>query len=409
MDQYAKVTHVGLDNHKNFSKVTARDAGNEVLFRQRLEHADRQHLREQLRRYPPGTPVILEGTFGWGWMADELSEDKHEPHLASSRKVAAWRDARGLAKTNKIDGDLLSELWPQQPRWWEVWLAPPEVRDQREILRYRMALVQVQTMTKNRIHATLHRHGILHGLSDLFGNKGRQFLQTLAEADEPLRDSARLTLRGYLKLLEQVRKQIAAVTRDLRKAVRKNPQAERWRTLPGIAWVLAYTVAAEVGDIARFPDGEHLASYSLLVPLANDSGDERDGPPIGRHVGHAGRRTLKWAFIEAAHGAVRKSAFFRAIYDRRTQGGTKDRNRGYIAVARKLCVVGTACVKKGRPWSEAPPPRPGSAPADAPPPPTPTRKEKRARKKSKVNGQKQQRISRPGLGQPDHPMAVAGR
>ncbi|MGA2584992.1 MAG: hypothetical protein ABSG31_17095 [Tepidisphaeraceae bacterium] len=41
--------------------------------------------------------------------------------------------------------------------WWEVWLAPQEVRDQRELLRYRMALVRAQTQTKNRIHAILHR------------------------------------------------------------------------------------------------------------------------------------------------------------------------------------------------------------------------------------------------------------
>jgi transposase len=235
MDQYAKVSHMGLDNHKNFSTVTARDAANQILFRQRLEHADRAALRAKLARWPAGTPVILEGTFGWGWMADELSAAQHQPHLASSRKVAAWRTARGLAKSNKIDGDLLSELWPQQPRWWQVWLAPPEVRDQREVLRYRMALVQTQTMTKNRIHATLHRHGIVHGYSDVFGQKGRAFLAALIEADEPLRDSARLTLAGYVRLLEQVRKQIAAVTRTLRQAVRKSAQAEGWRKLPGIA------------------------------------------------------------------------------------------------------------------------------------------------------------------------------
>jgi transposase len=404
MDQYAKVSHVGLDNHKNFSRITARDRDNRVVFRQRLEHADRQNLRRELERLPAGTPVILEATFGWGWMADELQEARKEPHLASSRKVAAWRKARGLAKSNKIDADLLSELWPEQPRWWEVWLAPPEVRDQREILRYRMSLVQVQTMTKNRLHATLHRYGVLHRFADLFGKKGRQFLAALAEADEPLRDSGRLALRGYLKLLDQVRRQIAAVTHELRKMVRKNEQAERWRKLPGIGWILAYTVAAEVGDVSRFRDGDRLASYSLLVPLADDSGDEDGEAPIGRHVGQAGRRTLKWAFIEAAHGAVRKSAFFRGVFDRRTQGGTKDKNRGYIAVARRLCVAGTACVKKGTAWSESPPPRPGS---DAAREIEAVRKEDSTEKQIKTGGRKSKRTSRPGLGQPDHPMAAA--
>lgn len=360
MKNDARISHVGLDGHRSFSQVTARDANNHILFRQRLDHADRQQLRNQLARWPKGTPVVLEGTFGWGWLADELQQASHDPHLASSRKVAAWREARGMAKSNTIDGDLLSELWPQQPRWWEVWLVPPEVRDQREWLRYRMALVQTQTMTKNRIHATLHRHGILHGFSDLFGKAGRQFLQTLAEADEPLRDSARQTLLGYLRLLEQIRRQIAQVTRTIRKLVSHNPQGELWRSLPGIGWVLAYTLQAEVGDLARFPDGRHLASYSLLTPLANDSGEQDQETPMGRHVGHAGRRTLKWAFIEAAHGAIRKSKSFRAFFDRRTDGGKKDKNRGYIATAHQLCLVGFACVKKQRRYTEARPARPGS-------------------------------------------------
>ncbi len=352
MGTQAKVTQMGLDCHKNFSRVSARDEHGRVAWRQRLEHGDRRALREQLRAWPAGRPVVLEGTFGWGWLSDELREAGHEPHLASSRKVAAWREARGLAKSNKVDADLLSELWSEQQRWWEVWLAPPEVRDQRELLRYRMTLVRMQGGIKNRVHATLHRHGILHGFSDVFGTAGWAFLKQLA-SDDTLRESTRVTLAGYLELLGQVRRQIAAATRQLKGQVRKSTEGERWRSLPGVSWVLAYTMLAEVGRVERFKDGRHLTSYSLLVPIADDSGDEdADATPIGRHVGHIGRRTLKWAFIAAARGAVRKSPYFRAIFDRRTDGGKRDRGRGYIAVARELCRVGYACVKQGRDYQE---------------------------------------------------------
>jgi len=60
--------------------------------------------------------VILEGAFGWSWLSEEIPAAGLEPHLASSRKVAAWREANGLAKTDRTDADLLSELWSQQPR-----------------------------------------------------------------------------------------------------------------------------------------------------------------------------------------------------------------------------------------------------------------------------------------------------
>ena len=85
---------------------------------------------------------------------DELLTAELDPHLASSRKVAAWRSARGIAKCDRTDADLLSELWTGQNRWWEVWPAPRQVQDQREWLRYRMSRVAMQTWLKNQIHAT---------------------------------------------------------------------------------------------------------------------------------------------------------------------------------------------------------------------------------------------------------------
>lgn len=361
MKTMSRISHIGCDLHKKFTIAVARDANNRILARQRLEHADRTRLRALLATWPKDTPVIFEATFGWGWFADELQAAQLQPYLASSRKVAAWREARGLAKSNRLDAELISELWSQQPRWWEVWLAPPEVRDQREWLRYRMALVRTQTGLKNRIHAVLHRHGIVHGFSDLFGRDGRRFLSLLvAPQDISLPDSARATLKGQLQLLDQVRRQIAQATRVFRQTVRRDAVAERLRQIPGISYVLAYTLVAEIGQIERFANYKHLASYSLLVPRAYDSGEATDGPPRGRHVGYVGRRTLKWAFIAAARGAVRHGGRFRRLHDRRTGGGRRDRNRGYIAVAHELARVVDIVWRRGVMYSEAPPPRPGS-------------------------------------------------
>jgi len=418
------ITQAGLDNHKNFSRLSGRDASGKIVFRQRLEHKDREALREDLRQLPAGTPVVLEGTFGWGWMSDELKACGLDPHLASSRKVAAWREARGMAKNNKIDGDLLSELWSQPERWWEVWLAPPEVRDQREWLRYRMSLVRMQTSVKNRIHATLHRHGVLHEFSDLFGKKGLVFLKGLCQVrprqeapDAPgvetqLAASGGGTLCGYLKLLAQVRQQVAQVTRMIRKMVSRSEEGERWRSLPGVSWVLAYTILAETGPSLRFANHRKFAAYALLAPRDNDSGDEDGEVPTGRRVGHMGRLTLKWAFIEAAHGAVRKSAHFRAIFDRRTDGGKRDRGRGFITVGHELSRVGLSCCHYERNYSEQRPARPGSQ-ADRRAKWACRMQEDQMRPKEKEAGKRSEaelsQVSRPGTGGPEDPMvAVAG-
>ena len=66
----SQVSHIGMDIHKHFSRITAQDATGQVVFRKRLEHADRETLQKQFRSWPAGTPVILEGpTNCWraGW------------------------------------------------------------------------------------------------------------------------------------------------------------------------------------------------------------------------------------------------------------------------------------------------------------------------------------------------------
>lgn len=328
-----KVTHVGLDCHKKFSTLSGRDAAGVVVLRERVEHADRSELRRRLGQYAPGTPVVLEGTFGWGWMSDELSAAALEPHLASGSKLAGWRKSRNLAKNNKLDADLLSEVWDQKPQG----------------------------------------------------------------------------------------------TRQFRKEVKSSAAARRLMTLPGVSWILAYTILAEVGGIERFKNARKLCRYSCLAPLADDSGEDDDGPPIGRHVGHAGRRALKWAWIEAAHGAVRHGGRFKQIFDRRTNGGKRDRNRGYIAVAHELCRLAYVLWTKEVDYSDSPPPRPGSRtePSGGSTPGSPgpivsqdntttesedsTRRTPTSTPKAKAsNARIESDDSRSGTGQPGRAMAAAG-
>lgn len=363
METQGNVARIGMDIHRTFSRVTARDGAQRIVWRQRLEHRERAVLRRQLARWPQAVPVVLEGSFGWGWLSDELAQAGLAPHLASSRKVAQWRDLHGLAKSNRTDADLLSLLGFEPARLWEVWLPPPAVRQQREWLRYRMSLVHMQTALKNRIHAILHRHGLFPEVVHLFGVAGRRWLQRLLPTpDSPLPASARDALKGYLQLLDHLRLQIARVTRTFRRQVQAHPTARRLATLPGVKGILAYTLHAEIGRIERFPSARHLISYSLLAPRADDSGEEDDGPPLGRHVGHAGRRTLKWAYIEAAHGAVYRDPGLRTWFDAYTDGGRHNRNRGYIALARRLCQRSYVVWKKEVDYQAEPPPRPGTRP-----------------------------------------------
>jgi len=360
---YGMVSAGGMDVHYKFSQVTMRDEQGRVVRRERLDHPDRQAIRERLAQWPKGVPFVMEASFGWGWVADLMSELGLNPLLSNCLKVEQMRKARGEPKNNKKDADLLSLLPLEKSDWWKVWLAPPEVRDQREWMRYRSSLVKIGTQTRNRIHAIFHRHGIFHGLSDLFGSKGRTFLIDLCKEgrtpDVQLSPGALASLRGQVRLLGHVRGQLAEVAKKLRGRLKRSDLAKRLDGIPGFGLILSHTLIAEIGRIERFRNHRKLASYCLLAPIDNDTGENDPGrPPVGRRIGKRGNHTLKWAFIEAAHGAVRSGGKWRKIFDRYTDGGKKNRNRGYIKVARELVKVVDVIWRKAVEYTDNPPPRP---------------------------------------------------
>jgi transposase len=363
---YETVRAIGMDVHAKFSTVTMRDGDGKVVRRERLDHRDRAALRQALSRWPAGVPMVLEASFGWGWLADVMLELGLSPQLANCYKLHQMRKARGLVKTNKKDADLLSLLPFEPDRWWEVWLAPGEVRDRREGMRYRSGLVHTQTATKNRISALLHRQGILHEFSDLFGTAGRSFLADLAATgvseEVTLSPNAVTALRGLLATLYGVREQLAAIARSLRQQLERDEVVKRLDGIPGFGLILSHTLKAEVGRMERFRSHRALARYSLLAPISDDTGEDDGSKPVGRHLGHRGNRTLKWAFLEAAHGAVRRGGKWRAWFDSVTEGGTKNRNRGYIKVARELVKVVYVVWSKRVEYTDSPPPRRGSSP-----------------------------------------------
>src|SRR4029077_717730 len=91
--------------------------------------------------------VVLEATYGWYWAADELAAAGAEVHLAHPLGVKAFTYRRG--KTAQRDaGDLAALL--RMGRLAEAWIAPPEVRELRELTRYRIKLVRLRARGKKQ-------------------------------------------------------------------------------------------------------------------------------------------------------------------------------------------------------------------------------------------------------------------
>jgi transposase len=74
---------------------------------------------------------------------------------------------------------------------------------------------------------------------------------------------------------------------------------------PGIGWVLAFTIAAEIGAIERFASPEKLAGYSGLCPRVNQSGERIAAARSPKH----GPTYLRWALLEATMHALKHPAY----------------------------------------------------------------------------------------------------
>ena len=364
---YESVVGAGVDVHYKFSKVAFIDSHGRVVRRERLDHVDREALQQQLSQWPRGLTAVLEASFGWGWLSDLMEDCGIQVRLANCFKVDKMREALGVPKTNDKDAALLAPLPMEMRNWWEVWRAPLDVRERREWMRHRMDLVVVQTATKGRIHAIFHRHGVFHEYSDLFGGRGRRFLGALCAGKDAqsgrIPAGAMEALKDDLALLLHLRADLARIAGVLRRELERTPAAGWIMSVPGFGLILSHVVLAEIGDLRRFRRARSLASYSLLAPRSKDTGEplEAGQAPLGRRLGRRGNRVLKWAFIEAAHGAVRHGGRWRELFDRATHNGRRDRGRGYIKVARALVDVVYAVLRDQRVYQERPPQRPQTA------------------------------------------------
>ena len=103
-------------------------------------------------------------------------------------------------------------------------------------------------------------------------------------------------------------------------------------TVPGIGWVLAFTIAAEIGDITRLASAKKLCGYTGLCPRVNQSGESDRRGPLSKH----GPKYLRWAMLEAMH-ALRHPAYNeRYQRNKRRLGRQRGAKVAQIDIARKL-------------------------------------------------------------------------
>jgi transposase len=314
--------YVGIDLHRRRSVIYAMNATGDRLFCERIAN-DPWRLLEVVSAAGEGAEVVIEATYGWYWAVDLLRDAGFSVHLAhpsgndwGNRRVKNdERDARDLA-------DLL-----RLGRLAEAWIAPPAVREARELVRYRAKLVQLRSGLKAQVHAVMAKEGVLPGVTDMFGPAGQRLLDELELADAYLG-----RVESLRALIEIYDREVAVLERRIHELLREDPGYQAIQQLDGVGRTIAAIFVTEIGDISRFRSPEALCAWAGLTPRHRES----DTKVVRGKITKQGSKLVRWAALEAIvryHGGPPLRETFQRIAERR---GT---NKARIATARRLMTL----------------------------------------------------------------------
>ncbi len=242
-------------------------------------------------------------------------------------------------------------------------VAPPPVRELREVTRYRTLQTQARAREVQRLHAVLQDAGIKLSsvATDIMGVSGRAMIDLLVEGrtdPEALAELARGRLRAKLPQLRQalrghfnrhhaflvaeilahidyLEESLARLSQQVEELLRPFAvEAERLQTIPGVGVKTAEAMVAEFGvDMSKFPTRKHLGTWSGLSPGQHQSGGRRRTQRT-----RAGNRWLRSALVEAAWVAVRQDDNYLAAQYHRLVG-RRGKKRAIVAVAHSMVEI----------------------------------------------------------------------
>ncbi|MBV6702722.1 IS110 family transposase [Kitasatospora aureofaciens] len=320
---YAGRQYVGIDLHRRRSVIVRQTAEGELLETVRIDN-DPIALALEVAKAGPNPEVVLEATYGWYWAADVLQEAGASVHLAHPLGIKGFAYRR--VKNDVRDAADLADLL-RTGRLPEAYLAPPAVRELRELVRHRAKCVALRSGLKAEVHAVLAKQGLAVPASDIFGVRGRELL-----AAAPLDGPFRARTNAVLRLIDAYDFEIELASGWLRGRLATHAGYRTLQTLPGVGPTLAAVFVAEIGEVDRFTDAAHLCSRAGLTPRHRES----DTKVRRGRITKQGSTLVRWAAIEAAQripSGCWLTSTRAAITERR------GRNTATVAVARKLLTL----------------------------------------------------------------------
>jgi len=296
----------GIDLHSNNHVLTVIDDLDRRVYERRLPN----ELSRTIAALEPFradlTAIAVESTFNWYWLVDGLMDAGYEVRLVNT---AAVQHYSGLKHTD----DEHDAFWLAHLMRLGIlptgYIYPKATRGFRDLARQRMRLVQHRSSHITSIQGQVWRStGVRLHARTLKG----EGLQSWPELTDP---DVALSIETGRAAIDALTVQIERLESGLLKRMKLSPEFRLLQTVTGIGPILAMTIALEVGTIARFPGVGEFTSYCRCVDSARLSNAKKKGEANRKN----GNPYLAWAFMEAAHFAIRSLPAAKRFYDRKVR------------------------------------------------------------------------------------------
>lgn len=267
-------------------------------------------------------------------------------------------------KTDKKDSKWIADLFKHDLLKFSF-IPPKEIRELRELSRYRIKLIAMRSSERNRYQnsMTISNIGLASILSDPFGKSSRAIMKevihsssvTEEKISKLLERNAKKKVKEVLQSLEgshiesdqQLKMSISSQHMDqidshvkrleTEMAIRCIPYSTQINLLldiPGISYLSAMTIIAEIGtDMSVFETDKQLACWAGLAPANNESANKKKSVRISKAGSY-----LKPLLVQCALAAInsKSNPYYRIKYNRiKKRRGHK---KAIIAIARMILV-----------------------------------------------------------------------
>src|SRR5438132_9686636 len=311
---------VGMDLHRRRSVLVRMTEDGRRLGTARIINSGAE-LRREIARAGKSPRVVLEATYGWYWAADTLAAAGAEVHLAHPLGVKAFTCRR--VKNDEKDAADLADLL-RMGRLPQAWIAPAEIRELRELTRYRIKLVRLRTSGKDQVHAVLAKLGVPVTCTDIFGAWGSTWLDGL-HLPQPYAGK----VASLRTLATELTAEITVLEAAIADLLAHHDGYHAIQALPGIGPVLAAVLVAEIGDITRFGHPGRLCSWAGLTPRHRES----DVKVTRGHITKQGSPLVRWALMEAIQHVPAGHPLRQRKDDILPPRGTQPKNIAKVAAA----------------------------------------------------------------------------